>query len=59
MYILRPDIEQSLVESNFKDNELCEKLTTLFDTNLQAWKRLVLLIKIVYRLYWIYDGKLI
>ena len=33
MYILRPDIEQSLVESNFKDNELCEKLTTLFDTN--------------------------
>jgi hypothetical protein len=33
MYILRPNIEQSLVESNFKDNELCEKLTTLFDTN--------------------------
>lgn len=33
MYILRPNIEESLVESNFKDSELCGKLIKLFDDN--------------------------
>lgn len=38
MYILRPDVEQSLVESNFKDKELCEKLIRLFDENFESMR---------------------